>query len=90
MAVDAQDNLYVIDSGNSRVQKFDRDGKLLTMWGSHGEGDGQFMSRVSVVPPGEAAVDDTGNLYIADSGNHRIQKFDSHGQVSYEVGQHRL
>jgi hypothetical protein len=45
----------------------------LTTWGSTGPGDGQFSA------PGGVAVDSTGNVYVADSENHRIQKFSAHG-----------
>jgi NHL repeat len=40
-----------------------------TKWGSHGSGDGQF-----IIPDG-VAVDSSGNVYVADAFNHRIQKF---------------
>jgi hypothetical protein len=36
------DEVYVTDSGNYRVQVFDRSGKFLRKWGSSGNGDGQF------------------------------------------------
>ena len=42
-------------------------------WGSPGTGDGQFNSPISV------AVDAGGYVYVADSGNHRIQKFTGSG-----------
>ena len=57
------------DSGNNRIQKFDRDGKYFTQWGSRGNGNGQFNN------PSGIAVDSLGNVYVADSGNNRIQKF---------------
>jgi hypothetical protein len=44
-------------------------------WGSKGSGDGQFKN-----PDNNIAVDHNGNLYITDSGNCRIQKFDSNGK----------
>ena len=43
------------------------------MWGSFGTGDGQFDR------PRGIAVDSDGNVYVADSGNNRIQKFTSTG-----------
>jgi DNA-binding beta-propeller fold protein YncE len=43
------------------------------MWGSSGTGDGQFCRPLGI------AVDSDGNVYVADSGNHRIQKFTSAG-----------
>ena len=42
-------------------------------WGSFGAGDGQFNNALAV------AEDGAGNVYVADTGNDRIQKFDSTG-----------
>jgi hypothetical protein len=42
LAVDQQGNLYVTDSGNHRIQKFDSDGHFITTWGGKGSDDGQF------------------------------------------------
>src|SRR5688500_17025783 len=39
IAVDPQGNLYVMDSGNNRIQKFDGDGNFISMWGSKGTDD---------------------------------------------------
>lgn len=41
-AVDMLGNIYVADSGNNRIQKFDSNGAFLVKWGSFGTGDGQF------------------------------------------------
>jgi RHS repeat-associated protein len=68
MAADSQGNVYVADSGNRRIQKFDSSGTFLTKWGSYGSGDGQFID------PWGVAVDTQG-IYVTDTGNHRIQKF---------------
>ena len=42
--VDSSGNVYVADSGNSRIQKFTSDGKFITKWGSEGSQTGQFRS----------------------------------------------
>ncbi len=71
IAVDATGNIYVVDSGNHRIQKFDSTGKFLGKWGTRGSGDGQFEFPIGI------ALDSSGRfIYVADKGNHRIQKFD--------------
>jgi uncharacterized protein (TIGR03663 family) len=50
------------------------------IWGSQGKGNGQFQD------PRGIAVDQAGNVYVADSGNHRIQKFDSNGKLITQWG----
>ncbi|MEM7345734.1 MAG: 6-bladed beta-propeller, partial [Chloroflexota bacterium] len=73
LAVDAVGNIYVADTGNRRVQKFDSSGNYLLDWGIEGTGNGQFIA------PRGLAVDVVGNVYVVDTGNHRVQKFDSSG-----------
>ena len=47
--------------------------QYLMQWGSEGSGPGQFNG------PQDVAVDNTGNVYVADTQNHRIQKFTGNG-----------
>ncbi len=72
IATDADGNVYVVDTGNNRIQKFDAAGNLLTMWGSAGSGDGQFESPSFIAAFGAL-------LYVTDSNNARIQVFDRAG-----------
>ena len=66
--------IYVADGyGNSRVVKFDREGKYLKAWGRYGTGPGEFNLPHSVV------VDKNGNVYVGDRENRRIQIFDADG-----------
>jgi streptogramin lyase len=73
--------VYVADSLNDRIQKFDADGNFLTTWGLYGTaGNGRFSR------PAGVATDFAGNVYVADSGNNRIQKFDSSGVFLAKFG----
>ena len=83
IAVDAQGNLYVMDSGNTRIQKFDSDGQFIMMWGSKGNDDGQFDCSPLFCM---LAVDGLGNVYVTDVHNSRIQKFDSNGNFLMKWG----
>ncbi len=73
VAVAGDGRIYVLDSGNHRVQVFDADGQYLNSWGSQGGEPGQFNE------PWGLAVDDE-FVYIADTWNHRIQKFTLDGE----------
>ncbi len=74
VAWDAAGNIYVADGfGNARVAKFDKNGKFIKSWGSRGLAPGQFNT------PRGIAIDAQGTVYVADSGNRRIQVFDSDG-----------
>src|SRR5580700_3816811 len=67
-------DIYVTDGyRNARVHRFTRDGRLVTSWGSPGNGEGQFHL------PHSIAIDDDGRLYIADRANKRIQIFTPEG-----------
>jgi DNA-binding beta-propeller fold protein YncE len=85
VAADAEGNIYVMDTDNSRVQKFDSEGNFLLTWGSEGSGEGQFGD---ILNPrgGRLAVDTQGNVYVIDLKNSRVQKFDSHGNYLTQWG----
>jgi WD40 repeat protein len=78
IAVDAGDNVYVVDSVAGRIQKFTREGEFLAAWGEPGDGPGQFDSD-EMHGPGGIAIDQAGNVYVADTFNGRIQKFSADG-----------
>jgi tripartite motif-containing protein 71 len=82
IGVDPQGNLYVMDSLNNRVQKFDSDGQFLTTWGTSGNGAGEFQCLNYCM----LAVDRQGNVYVTDIGNARVQKFDSEGKFLKQWG----
>lgn len=72
IAINDQDEIFVADT-NQRVQKFDRDGNLLTHWGGGGSTDGFFITPIDIDISAEGVV------YVADNGNNRIQYFTSDG-----------
>jgi DNA-binding beta-propeller fold protein YncE len=71
--MDGEDNLYVVDSRNNRVQKFTKAGKFLGNWGSYGGGEGEFDT------PWGICLDRQGDVYVADWKNSRVQKFSPNG-----------
>ncbi|MGH7205259.1 MAG: 6-bladed beta-propeller [Nitrospiraceae bacterium] len=79
IAVDGNGDVYVTDTGNHRVQKFDREGNFMTQWGGFGNGDGQFNFPYGI------AVDGRGSIFVVDSSNTRVQQF-----LAAEEGGERL
>ncbi|UCC63485.1 MAG: TIGR03663 family protein, partial [Anaerolineae bacterium] len=80
VAVDLAGYVYVADSGNHRIQKFDLEGNHLLTWGGQGNAPGQFQE------PWGLAVDGQGHVYVADTWNHRVQVFDGDGTFLDEWG----
>jgi sugar lactone lactonase YvrE len=71
-------NLYVTEAGNSagaseRVSYFTPGGTYVDSWGAYGTAPGSFRN------PSGIAIDSTANVYVADTGNKRIQVFDATG-----------
>ncbi len=72
-------DFYISDGyGNSRVVKFDRNGKYLLAWGKPGKGPGEFHI------PHSIAVDSHDTVYVSDRENNRIQIFDPNGKFLRE------
>ena len=72
VAVAPNGNVYVMDTWNYRIQKFNSDGKFLSMWGSNGLGESPF----AFYGPRGVAVDGNGNVFVVDTGNKRVVVFD--------------
>ena len=74
VAWDSAGNIYVADGyGNSRVAKYDPNGKWIKNWGSTGTAEGQFRVVHGI------QIDAANNVYVADRDNRRIQVFDTEG-----------
>jgi uncharacterized protein (TIGR03663 family) len=69
IVLDATGNVYVADTGNKRIQKFDADGKFLAQWGGAGVVPGRFDEPTSL------DISATGVIYVADAWNRRVQSF---------------
>ncbi|MDR0233551.1 MAG: hypothetical protein LBI31_01900, partial [Zoogloeaceae bacterium] len=87
VTIDAAGNLYVADSGNHSIRKITPKGEVSTLAGSGEEGfaDGEDIDARFAYPAG-IAIDAAGNLYVADSQNHRIRKVTPKGVVSTIAG----
>ncbi|HXV51158.1 MAG TPA: 6-bladed beta-propeller, partial [Nitrosopumilaceae archaeon] len=72
------DLVFVVDSKLGTVQKFDSIGNLVAKWGSVGKEKGQFTK------PNGIAVSKDGLVYVADTENHRVQKFTLDGKFVSE------
>ncbi len=77
VAVDAQDNVYVADTWNGRIQKFDAKGKPVAEFGGN---------RYAFYSPRNVAMDAQGNLYVADTGNSVVKVINPDGKLIKAVG----
>ncbi|HJS18230.1 MAG TPA: hypothetical protein VJ785_05765, partial [Anaerolineales bacterium] len=87
VAVGPDGSVYVTDTWNHRVQKFTEDGEPVQTWGQYGQPLPDVPeSSSSFWGPRGIAVDENGHVYVADTGNKRIVKFDSDGNYLTEFG----
>ena len=70
----SDDNIFVSDAGNHCIKKFNLSGKSIATWGKTGIHEGELIG------PQGIAFDLNNLLYIADTGNRRVQIFDVNGQ----------
>jgi uncharacterized protein YjiK len=86
IAVDSMDNLYIADTGNRRIRKVDANGNITTVAGGGYGGDGGLATEADLGSPSGVAVDGAGNIFIADSWNHRVRKVDPNGIITTIAG----
>ena len=77
---DTNNKIYIVDTGNNRIQILNMDLTFSSSFGTNGSGDGQFNSSLDI------AFDSTGNLYVVDQNNSRIQVFTPEGKFLHKFG----
>ena len=89
VVVDGAGNVYIADNFNHRIRRVDASGTVTTIAGT-GEagysGDGGPAVQAQLSYPTGVAVDNAGNLYIADRRNHRIRRVDPKGIITTAAG----
>jgi DNA-binding beta-propeller fold protein YncE len=80
IAVDKDNNFYVVDEGSARLQKFDATGRAQSGFGNAGK---EF--KVLKTPSG-IAIDNQGNIYVTDTKTHTVSKFDKSGKFVKKWG----
>ena len=93
VAVSADGALYIVDRENRRVRRVDADGVITTVAGTGSSGfngDRGEATQANLRAPYGVAVDPYGNLYIADTFNHRVRKVDPGGSISTVAGSDRF
>jgi sugar lactone lactonase YvrE len=90
VAADSAGNLYVADYSNARIRKIDAAGVVTTLAGNgtpgFADGTGGRSGTAEFNGPFGVAVDSSGNVFVADSGNNRIRKIDPSGNVTTVAG----
>jgi sugar lactone lactonase YvrE len=82
VAIGPDGKVYVADAGfHTRVSVWTPTGRFVRAFADHGSGPGQLDG------PKQVAVDGAGYVYVADSGNSRIEKFTPDGQFAASIGQ---
>lgn len=87
--LDVFGNLFVADTGNHRIRKITPAGVITTVAGTGERGFGGDRGQATAAQldsPAAVAIDPSGNLYIADAGNHRIRRVTIDGLIATIAG----
>jgi RHS repeat-associated protein len=80
IAIGAEGDVYVADTGNNRVEELSAAGKYVGVFGKEGSGNGQLKA------PDGIATDSAGDVWVADSANNRIEAFSKIGTFLQTFG----
>ncbi len=83
LCFDSLGNIYVVDSGNFRVQKFDDSGKVILSFGKKGAYEGEFEN------PSDVAFL-KGKVYVTDTGSGKISVYDQHGNFIRNISDENI
>ena len=89
VAADTAGNVYIADSGNHAIRKVNAAGSISTLAGNGvpgSSGDNGPAAVALLNSPGGLAVDSAGNLYVADTANHRVRRITPGGTISTVAG----
>jgi sugar lactone lactonase YvrE len=89
VATDAAGNVYLSEDNNNRIRKINTSGIITTVAGNGVagfSGDGGLATSAQLDAPAGLAVDQAGNIYIADYNNHRIRKVNTAGIITTVAG----
>jgi sugar lactone lactonase YvrE len=89
LAFDAAGNLFIADNVDQVVRKVDTSGIISTVAGNRSSGfsgDGGAATNASLYYPSGLAVDQSGNLFIADEFNNRVRRVDANGVITTVAG----
>jgi uncharacterized protein (TIGR03437 family) len=89
IALDAAGNLYIADQGNHRIRKVGTDGIITTVAGTGQPGDspdGMPATQSRLNTPMDVKVDTAGQIYIADTLNHRVKRVGTDGTLTTIAG----
>jgi streptogramin lyase len=86
VALAADGTLYVADSFNNRIQHLAADGSVIKVWGSFADASKGDAPGGTFYEPWGIAIGPDGSVFVADTWNHRIQKFTADGQFSMMWG----
>ncbi len=80
LAIAKDGTLYIADTDNNRIQHLTINGQVIQVWGSFGDSTTTEAPGGTFNQPWGIAIDQDGYVYVADTWNHRIQKFTMDGK----------